>query len=340
MTDARYAILRKVPAFAGLADEDCDAVLRVVRARKGNHGDVLFRQDQPGDAMVIVLEGELSCTVRAPEGEREIARLGPGELVGEMALFDNEPRSATVRTDRGATVLELSRAALARLRIEAPRVCAQIHGNMLLAIARRLREAGSLVRDVPSRASAPPSSPASRRRLGVSELRAFPILADRTDADLELLGYVSTLRAFRPGEDLMRQGDAGDACFFLLAGSVSVTRSDRAEPLATLTSGALVGQLSLIDRAPRSATVSALSDVAALEIPAASFGNLLRSHVAIALRFQEQVCLAGVRQLRAATARRAQEGSPSSVRTLDVDDWEDPETNVTLELAIDPRLRA
>jgi CRP-like cAMP-binding protein len=113
-------------------------------------------------------------------------------------------------------------------------------------------------------------------------------------------------------------------------------------PIATLGPGALVGQLALLDRAPRSATVTATAETAALEVRADAFTNLVRASSPIALRFQGQVALAGVRQLRAATrqlkdnAARESLAPMSGGRMLDVDDWDD-EAGPSLELAVDPR---
>ena len=106
-----------------------------------------------------------------------------------------------------------------------------------------------------------------------------------------------------------------------------------------------MGQLALLDRAPRSATVTATSETAALEVRSDAFANLVRASSPVALRFQEQVALAGVRQLRAATKRLAHSQAqsalreslaPMSGRMLDVDDWDD--AGPALELALDPSM--
>lgn len=341
-------ILRRVRAFADLGDEDCDAVLAVLKARRGAPGDELFKQGDRGDTLMIVLDGHLVARVRTDGGtDEEVARLGPGEVVGEMAFVDAEPRSATVSAPAGATVLEFSRAALAHLCRTAPRVAAAIQRNVLFDVARRLRDAGEKLTDAAS--GAPPRSlrsgagPESMRRgrgLTVEQLRTIPALATYPAEDLELLAYIAALKSFAAGEVLMREGAEGDACWLLVAGGVAVTRSTQATPIATLHPGALVGQLALLDRAPRNATVTATTDTAALEVRADAFSNLVRASSPVALRFQQQVALAGVRQLRAATKKLAETAARESLapmssgRMLDVDDWDD-EPSAPLELAVD-----
>lgn len=349
MEPAKREILRRVRAFADLGDEDCDAVLAVLKARRGAPGDVLFKEGAHGDTLMIVLEGQLVARVRTDAGvEEEVARLGPGEVVGEMAFVDAEPRSASVSAPAGATVLEFSRDALASLRKTAPRVAAAIQRNVLVDVARRLRDAGEKLTDAAGGsspksmrgASGPDSMRRSGRNLTAAQLRSIPTLAAYAEEDLELLAYIAALRTFSTGDVLMKEGTEGDACWLVVRGAVAITRSTQSTPLATLGPGALVGQLALLDRAPRSATVTATSETAALEVRADAFTNLVRASSAVALRFQEQVALAGVRQLRAATkmlaeSKQRESLAPMSGRMLDIDDWDEP--GPALELAVDLR---
>lgn len=352
MDPAKREILRRVRAFADLGDDECDAVLAVLKARRGAPGDALFKEGDRGDSLMIVLDGHLVATVRTDAGtQEEVARLGPGEVVGEMAFVDAEPRSATVTAPAGATVLEFSRAALDGLRASAPRIAASIQRNVLADVARRLRDVGEKLSDPMSGGGAPRSlrgsssaGPESRRPgrgLTAEQLRTIPALASYTPEDLELLAYIATFKSFPAGEVLMKEGAEGDACWLLVRGSVAVTRAAQSTPLATLGPGALVGQLALIDRAARNATVTATVETAALEVRADAFANLVRASSPVALRFQLQVALAGVRQLRAATKKYAEASAReasapmSSGRMLDVDDWEDQPSG-SLELAIDP----
>ncbi len=350
---AKREILRRVRAFADLGDAECDAVLAVLKARRGAPGDALFKEGDRGDSLMIVLDGHLVATVRSDAGtQEEVARLGPGEVVGEMAFVDAEPRSATVTAPAGATVLEFSRAALDGLRVSAPRIAAAIQRNVLADVARRLRDAGQKLADPMSGSSrggaggggaggAGPESRRAGRGLTVEQLRSIPALASYTAEDLELLAYIATLKSFAAGEVLMKEGAAGDACWLVVRGAVAVTRAGHAAALAALGPGALVGQLALLDRSPRNATVTATADTMALEVRADAFANLVRASSPVALRFQLQVALAGVRQLRAATKKLAEASareaaSPmSSGRMLDVEDWDDA-PSAPLELELDP----
>lgn len=347
MSADKRDVLRRVPTFASLADADLDAVLAVLKARRGNAGDVLFREGDRGDSLMIVLDGQLVARVKTDAGgEEEIARLGPGEIVGEMAFVDAEPRSATIATVTGATVLDFTRAALAHLQQTAPRVAAAIQRNLLRDVARRLRDAGEKLSEGAPSQGGKADAEASRagRTLTAAQLRTIPALASYANEDLELLAYVAQLRKFEARTNLVVEGAEGDSCFLVVSGSVEVHRRTAAESLAVLGPGALVGQLALLDRAPRSASVTAREETLALEIRAAAFANLVAAHSPIALRFQIQVARAGVKQLRLATKKLANVDTsrastpPNSLRMLD--DWDsDDDESAPLELAAAPRSR-
>lgn len=68
-------------------------------------GDTLFNEGDPSDAMYVVKSGGIAITKRKGEGEIELARIMPGQLFGEMAFFDNKPRSAGAKAALPGTVI-------------------------------------------------------------------------------------------------------------------------------------------------------------------------------------------------------------------------------------------
>lgn len=340
-------VIRRVRLFSTLGDTDCDALLAVIKARRGAPGDVLFAEGDTSTSLLIVVEGSLA--VRA--GDLEVARLSPGDVVGEMAL-DPAPRSATVVAREATLVIEVSRDALLLLRRDAPFVAAAIHRGIIADVAKRLREVNQRIErqlDGTTGVAVRPSLPNPRPRgpsLTAAQLRMEPGLREYGDSDLELLARATALRSFLPKEVLFDEGSIGDSCFLLLRGELDVVRKqgDRLRILASLKPGSLVGQLALIDRAPRSASVIASVESHALELGKDTFDRLIHAHSAMALRFQEQVAIAGIRQLRSATARvralveqRNDANAYMSGPSVG-DDWDDPvDAGGVLELAIDPQ---
>ncbi|MBM64863.1 MAG: cyclic nucleotide-binding protein [Myxococcales bacterium] len=71
-------------------------------------GDILFRQGDPGDAMFVVVSGELEVVLQDEDTERVVATLTAPQFLGEMTLIDKQPRSASVRASTDAVLLALS----------------------------------------------------------------------------------------------------------------------------------------------------------------------------------------------------------------------------------------
>jgi CRP-like cAMP-binding protein len=91
------AFFRKFVLFAELDDRELASVAAVAKVRRYAKDDVIFHADESGDIFCLIKEGQVKVTMISPEGKEIILSiLGPGDFFGEMALLDNEPRSATI----------------------------------------------------------------------------------------------------------------------------------------------------------------------------------------------------------------------------------------------------
>jgi CRP-like cAMP-binding protein len=112
------------------------------RERRLRAGDVLFREGDPGDAMYVVVEGKVRISKQIPgAGEEALAFMERGDWFGEMALIDNEPRSAeAVAHDGGAVVLAIPRDVVAGL-LDMRKVSSlRLLRILCRLVAKRLRE--------------------------------------------------------------------------------------------------------------------------------------------------------------------------------------------------------
>jgi CRP-like cAMP-binding protein len=88
---------RKFALFSELDDKELAAIAAVAKSRHYAKDDVVFHADESGDVFCLIREGQVKVTMISPEGKEIIlTMLGPGAFFGEMALLDDEPRSATV----------------------------------------------------------------------------------------------------------------------------------------------------------------------------------------------------------------------------------------------------
>lgn len=143
------AFLRTVAVFKDLAEPHLVALALRLRERPLKRGEVLFRDGDQGQELFLVREG--TVVVSKPvlgRVEQVLARMGPGEFFGEMSLFDQAPRSATVQAETDALLLSLDRESLYQLVETSPRAAAAFFFQMVQVFVARLRESGNLIAEV------------------------------------------------------------------------------------------------------------------------------------------------------------------------------------------------
>jgi NhaP-type Na+/H+ or K+/H+ antiporter len=103
-------VCRHMPLFAGLSEEILDEIAEITKEHVIAPGEVLFEEGAPGRAMHVVARGALSVLKRIDDQEVLVDVLGPGDIVGEMALLSASPRGATVVAATAATLGEIKKA--------------------------------------------------------------------------------------------------------------------------------------------------------------------------------------------------------------------------------------
>jgi CRP/FNR family cyclic AMP-dependent transcriptional regulator len=103
-------LLRTVPIFSELTDGDFASLGRLTSRRRFPKDTVVFFENEEGDSFFMILEGRIKVTILGDDGREVIlSMLGPGDFFGEMALLDNEPRSATAIAVEESELLSLHR---------------------------------------------------------------------------------------------------------------------------------------------------------------------------------------------------------------------------------------
>jgi CRP-like cAMP-binding protein len=96
-------------------------------------------------------------------------------------------------------------------------------------------------------------------------LERHPLLVHLAPDQLARMSRAGEVESYNPGEDVVREGSLGDALFLILSGDVAVHRGP--QTFATLTAGEFFGEMSLVEPAPRSATVTAMSATFLFRLP-------------------------------------------------------------------------
>jgi CRP/FNR family cyclic AMP-dependent transcriptional regulator len=138
-------LLAKTPLFGMLQPDDLAELARGARTRAYERGDVIFHKDDPGFALFVIVSGAVKISVSSSEGDEIIlALLTRGQFFGEMALFDDQPRSADAEAIQPTDVLTVQREDLLRLLEKRPRVAIM---QLLKLLAQRLRATDELLQD-------------------------------------------------------------------------------------------------------------------------------------------------------------------------------------------------
>ncbi len=130
-------LLHGVPAFSALEQSDLAQVVDVTVPRTFGAGEVVFREGDAGDTCYIVRLGQARAVREHSDGRSiTLATFGPGEIFGELAMFDDERRSATVEAVEDTEAMAILGADMRRLLRAHPDIAVKMLGGL----ARRLRE--------------------------------------------------------------------------------------------------------------------------------------------------------------------------------------------------------
>ena len=129
-------------------------------------------------------------------------------------------------------------------------------------------------------------------------LRGVPLFADLDERSLQAVAVLAREATRKAGDALMLEGEAGDAFYVIVEGTVRIERGGRT--IRSMTAGGFLGEIALVDQRPRTATATCVSDVRLLEIRAHEFERLMASLPAVDKR------------IRAAIDRRARSSGAST----------------------------
>jgi predicted acylesterase/phospholipase RssA/CRP-like cAMP-binding protein len=210
--------------------------------------DVLVRQGDEADDVFLVLSGSLEAVNPSADGDVVVGMVNAGQVVGEVTVIAGGRRTATLRALESTEVLVIERFEFERWLIDNPEIAD--------AVSEQARERID--------------------RGHVASMVANLVGADELDLVQEVVDRVEWCR-LRAGDVLFEEGDVADAAYFIVGGRVLATvRSESGEaPVAELGRGEVVGELGLLDDAPRTATVRAVRDTTLAVFPTAVFEELV-----------------------------------------------------------------
>ena len=145
LCDVDHDVVRKAPLFGGLDEQAAETLIGSMNAQRLERGDVLFHEGDQGDRLYVIGEGKIKLGRTSSDGrENLLAILGPGEMFGELSLFDPGPRTATATAVAETQLLSMGNEQLKEFLHQRPGVAA----TLLAALARRLRRTNDVLADL------------------------------------------------------------------------------------------------------------------------------------------------------------------------------------------------
>ncbi len=139
------SVLHQSPLFASLDEDGAAALMELLTEQVVVKGGVLFQEDEPGDHLFLILEGKVKLGHASADGRESLmAILGPGEMFGELSLFDPGLRTSTATALTEARVLRLGNTQFMPWLAGRPEVAAAL----LQTLARRLRRTNEAMADL------------------------------------------------------------------------------------------------------------------------------------------------------------------------------------------------
>lgn len=127
-------LLRSVPIFAGIEPSRLKLIAFTADSITYRAGQALVRQGQPGDAAYVLVEGEAEVSVETASGDYVVATLGPGDVVGEISILCDTPRTATVTASTDVSALRVRKDSFLQLLRQFPEIATQV----MRSLAERL----------------------------------------------------------------------------------------------------------------------------------------------------------------------------------------------------------
>ncbi len=126
--------------FDGLDSSEVQQVLAHGILKDYEKGDLLFKKGSRSDSMFLVVEGQVRIYIEFHSIEIDLAKLGRGDVFGEIAAVTRGPRTANAVVSKKSTLFEFDRNILGKLNEHFPKLATQLYYNLLFITAKRLSD--------------------------------------------------------------------------------------------------------------------------------------------------------------------------------------------------------
>ena len=293
--------IRTVPLFSGIDSKDLDTFLGIFRPVTFAAGECLVRQGHAADSAYILESGSAEVVAALPGGgEHPVTSLGPGSVLGEMALIESATRSASVTARSAVTGYSVERDNFRMLLAQRNHAAFQIQSRIARTLCARLRELNTRV--MASDALGQVAPPMARREGGAAHrgavsfdwrafLAALPLFRRFAPLEIDEFARLAAVVEPRRGELVFEQGAPSTAWYVVVRGAVEIANAHggRHRRVGILGPGRLCGLLALIESQPHSMGAVARENSTLLEFDRAAFDRLYAGDDRLSSRFRDAV---------------------------------------------------
>lgn len=252
--------LNSLPLFSCLPGTLIAELVGKMQSLHFREGEIIFRQGEDGGIMYVILSGTVKVALEDPHGrELVLAHRSPYEVIGETSLIDLEPRAATVTAETPLELLSLT------------------HEDLTASLGQQYTPALGTMRGIVTQ---------MRVNYQAQTLQKLPLFSELPQDMLREIARTMDKLDLGAGDEIFHKGDPGDALYVIRTGWVKIVTEDaHGEELVLNQCGPsdAIGEMSLVDGQPRSASVVALSDAEIYRLSRDNFLSILDDHPALAL---------------------------------------------------------
>jgi CRP-like cAMP-binding protein len=141
IADEIFGLVGKSQFFAEFSKDDISILAGYMEVYRAQPGEILIREGDEGDFMVLIVDGEVDILKRSHRAEQQhMTSAGPGMTLGEMSMIDGEPRFATCMASQPTTFAVLTRDNMAKIILDHPGLGSKILVKMVTMLSLRLRQ--------------------------------------------------------------------------------------------------------------------------------------------------------------------------------------------------------
>ena len=147
MSHPLQAFFGRIPLFSTLTPDELNEFLRAIEPTQLSEGQLLFKENQSCDGAYVVESGEIDVYLDRPEGRIRLARFGPGQILGEIALLDGEKRTAHAEAASDVSLFKIDKSEFDFLRRNRRPAAYKIVRRIAVSVCERLRDTNTLIQE-------------------------------------------------------------------------------------------------------------------------------------------------------------------------------------------------